>query len=428
MGLAASQCRLLNLTARLSDLELRAQTISNSKIRLSMESADAAEEYADALDHEKLTFKTIDENGDIFYKDLVASMLMTYDKNSLDVQRLLKDSYGRLLVSEDTAQAFKNSNGSLPVFLNEIIPNYKSAKPADSSSTTKLADLMEQVQNNIAYTGTSSSSASNGLVTTDTSVSQQLGDIKDLLKNYSDDIGEQINSTTDAGLKANLEAEKAQIDAVINGLTVAIGWTNDTVINVDQDLLKFLFTGVPGTAGGEGKMQYHLNAQSRDLSGITPDNNISTLLSSMQSGGNDPAAVAYYTNIFNAIQSGGYVTATDDQLNSEDWLYNQLNNGNLDLYKFVGEENDEDDVKDGFEIVSWRSGDSSIITKTDKDAITRAEAKYEATMADIEVKDKQFDLQLKNIDTEHNATQTEIESVTKVINGNIERNFKMFQA
>jgi len=58
MGMAASQARLLTLTARLSDLELRAQTISNSKIRLSMNSAEAAEEYANALDQQKLTVKT----------------------------------------------------------------------------------------------------------------------------------------------------------------------------------------------------------------------------------------------------------------------------------------------------------------------------------------------------------------------------------
>ena len=49
MGLSASQCRLLVLTARLSDLELQAQQICNSKIRLAVQSTDAALEYTDAL-------------------------------------------------------------------------------------------------------------------------------------------------------------------------------------------------------------------------------------------------------------------------------------------------------------------------------------------------------------------------------------------
>ena len=43
MGLSASQARMLSLTARLSDLELRAQTIENAKIRLSDESAAASQ-------------------------------------------------------------------------------------------------------------------------------------------------------------------------------------------------------------------------------------------------------------------------------------------------------------------------------------------------------------------------------------------------
>lgn len=49
MGLSASQCRLLVLTARLSDLELEAQQICNAKIRLAMQQTDLALEYTEAL-------------------------------------------------------------------------------------------------------------------------------------------------------------------------------------------------------------------------------------------------------------------------------------------------------------------------------------------------------------------------------------------
>jgi len=58
----------------------------------------------------------------------------------------------------------------------------------------------------------------------------------------------------------------------------------------------------------------------------------------------------------------------------------------------------------------------------------KAEATYESTMASIQTKDKRFDLQLKQIDTEHSATQTEVDSVKKVIDKNTERSFKMFSA
>ena len=60
--------------------------------------------------------------------------------------------------------------------------------------------------------------------------------------------------------------------------------------------------------------------------------------------------------------------------------------------------------------------------------VTLAEAKYNREMNKIQAKDKQYDLELKNIDTEHNALQTEYESIKSVIDKNIERNYKMFSA
>lgn len=49
MGMAASQSRLLMLTARLSDLELSAQQIDNAKIQNSRLSQGAALQYTNAL-------------------------------------------------------------------------------------------------------------------------------------------------------------------------------------------------------------------------------------------------------------------------------------------------------------------------------------------------------------------------------------------
>jgi len=55
-----------------------------------------------------------------------------------------------------------------------------------------------------------------------------------------------------------------------------------------------------------------------------------------------------------------------------------------------------------------------------------AEAKYNEQMADIEKKDKRFDLELKKLDTEHSALQTEYDSVKNVIDKNIEKSFNVF--
>lgn len=65
MGLAASQARLLLLTSRRSDLEYRAQMISQHKIALAMETEQIATEYTNALNNRKLEFTyTVKSNGD----------------------------------------------------------------------------------------------------------------------------------------------------------------------------------------------------------------------------------------------------------------------------------------------------------------------------------------------------------------------------
>ncbi len=58
MGMSASQARLLSITSRMNDIELRSQQISNTKIRLSDESEQVANDYNKALNATKLTYTT----------------------------------------------------------------------------------------------------------------------------------------------------------------------------------------------------------------------------------------------------------------------------------------------------------------------------------------------------------------------------------
>ena len=59
-------------------------------------------------------------------------------------------------------------------------------------------------------------------------------------------------------------------------------------------------------------------------------------------------------------------------------------------------------------------------------AITEAEVKYKQTLSDIESKDKQYDNIIRRLDTEHNALQTEYETIKSVISKNLERTLKMY--
>ena len=144
--------------------------------------------------------------------------------------------------------------------------------------------------------------------------------------------------------------------------------------------------------------------------------------------GTDSGKISYYTNVFNEIQDngGGVNEQSDENMMDSEWLYEQLTAGNIFLSEW-----DSTAGKDGegdFVEISWSSGDSSLVLKDDDVDMAKAEAEYQTVTAEIQVKDKKFDLQLKELDTEHTAIQTEIDSVKKVIDKNIERTFKVFNA
>lgn len=63
MGLAASQGRLLLLTARKSDLELQAQQISQDRLLLSIQQESIATEYAEKTNNQIYQIQLDDNNG-----------------------------------------------------------------------------------------------------------------------------------------------------------------------------------------------------------------------------------------------------------------------------------------------------------------------------------------------------------------------------
>ena len=63
MGFAASQARLLLLTSRKSDLEFRAQQITNSEMILAMQTEEVARDYSMKLSNQTIRYQNAD--GDL---------------------------------------------------------------------------------------------------------------------------------------------------------------------------------------------------------------------------------------------------------------------------------------------------------------------------------------------------------------------------
>ena len=132
---------------------------------------------------------------------------------------------------------------------------------------------------------------------------------------------------------------------------------------------------------------------------------------------NGEAKAQWYTNLFTKMQSCGYKALQNGLAASPEWIKFAFESGLVTMEQI--------DSTNTWKSTSYTSC-SDITEQTNNNAITIAEAEYNTAMNKIENKDKMYDLELKNIDTEHNSLQTEYESIKNAVDKNIERTFKMY--
>lgn len=118
----------------------------------------------------------------------------------------------------------------------------------------------------------------------------------------------------------------------------------------------------------------------------------------------------------------------DGLMNSPEWLNWALHQGIVTLERVNFTEPTENGT--GINHYTWTpiiySNALDITEEENEKAITKAEVKYQLAMKDIEAKDKQYDNMIRRLDTEHNALQTEYDSIKNVIGKNIERTLKLY--
>ena len=112
MGLAASQARLLSLTARQHTVEGRAQYLQAQKLRLANESDRVYENYVNALDATSLQTKTYDSKGKVHWVDGSLNNLMRYDaddKSLGNVYYVQDINDGKLYMQQTITNAYDKS-------------------------------------------------------------------------------------------------------------------------------------------------------------------------------------------------------------------------------------------------------------------------------------------------------------------------------
>ena len=379
MGMAASQARLLSITARMHDVEYKAQSIQNAKIQLATQSNQVYNDYLDALNASTLTITDMNKNT------ITANFNNLCGKNAIETgnQYALRDSHNRLIVPDDIESAyheFINDGGDDP---------YLFAMWMMDTGIGNVNDLKEdfaKIENKVAADTTNLSGKEN--------------ELSQILQKASTAAGTELGSVEE--LENYLNTQFQPSDSKYDTLKKYLDQYKSTELSYRYNLYQQNAETIFTQAGGE-ELDFNQNN------------------------------FHYYANIFKQIQAAGdcvsiadYNGADGDAANNSEWLKNMIECGKITV-DIVDKNNKTGEVS--FSGTSPSSDTYLGYTTTstiDKTALAKAEAEYEHKTKEIDQKDKKFDLDLSKLDTERTALKTEYESVKKVINDNIERTFGIF--
>ena len=379
MGMAASQARLLTITARMHDVEYQAQSIQNAKIQLATQSDQIYQDYLEALDATTLTIK--DYEGNTIPANF--NNLFGIDSVNTKDKYALFDDRGRLVVENEIATAyndFKNSGAESDAYafaMWMLNPN------GDNPEDIDLTDAEE----NIAADTTN------------------LSDKSDKLSKIISNLGEQ-------DIKDKIDLQNAIVDAENSG---------------DAGRVKTLQKALDEYNGLEKSYRYKLYQQNAEKV-------YNKQYGEEGEGYFDQDDFNYYVRMYNEIQQAGGCVSIDEfdgPLNGDastdgDWLKNQLSSGKFSI-SIVNTDKKNGDISFSTTSTSTDSSLSETTTSTiDKKALAKAEAEYEHETKKIDQKDKKYDMELSKLETERSALTKEYESVKKVASDNIERTFGIF--
>jgi hypothetical protein len=388
MGMAASQARLLCITARIHDVEQQAQSIQHAKLNLATLSDRAYEEYNAALESTTLTLSAIDvKSGE---KSLIPANF-----NNLC-------SRNRVVASNGENYAIRNKEGRLLVE-DDIEEAYYEFRESGLNDAYQFALYMMNGQNVQDIAVLENGDFQKELNSAEETIYQNLGSVEnDKLRALHQKLEELTNTD---------EAETSIYDENVV--------PNDKKEDYRNTLLAYR------------KELYRQYAQQIDVQ-LHNENGVFDESNPVEQD-YDMNLFNYYVSIYNQIQlCGGCVSVRDyngmngDAANDTDWLQSMVQSGQFSIEII---DTDSKTGKVSFESTSPSSDSCLAYTTTtliDKRALAKAEAKYEHTLKDIDKKDQKFDLDLSKLETERGALTKEYESVKKVIEENIERTFGIF--
>lgn len=433
MGMAASQARYLGLTARKTNVEYEGQQINQARVALANQSADAFNQYLSLQaptppsteDYKSTSYVYTDGNKEYTLED--------YTRNSTNNEY----PYVATISYKDFRyEASKNTKSGVQIKTNE-------------DNTSRYDD----VGNYYPYV----IMTSNGLKTLR----------KVDLQPKTIDLDNTVNKTVENDLNNQTTITYNATKKIWEGVTLdnnpkvdayGTGEANKYLFTYDKNLDGYVSTTVTNSSGAQetfvkynettGKIEllkgYEANARATDVDKLA----IQTIKDKY--GMND--------SVFYAFEEGNntmYISDSDLKayMKLDYSAINKLNTYFASNVEYTRKENANAQItfdESGSYPAQILIDDGSLngsayelraVTEKDDTAYNEAMKQYEyqcmvyqqtleeinAKTEQIQQQDKTLELKLRQLDTEQEALQTEMESVKKVIDKNIESTFKTFQ-
>lgn len=410
MGMAASQARLLSITARLTDNENSGQSLSFTKISLANQTEQLNADYNAALNQTKLTVLTGFNGSEEVYQDINYGLMTQYGKIAGGLQYCVTDQKGRALVTPEIAEAFLSGNGDFNKFMSALgytiaDINVTEADEAAAGDDNDIAAQTEAAQKKIHEAWDKYL----------TSVDIHYGDEEHSVEYDWAETSDCPIAVVDDGA-----GNTTNVPLTYSGTTEEQRELYDYAVALTQVYYGGVAINKTNEEGGAG-------LKTAAFSENVPE-------------------MDYYKNLFNKMSSSDFYTYTTDatkvQADPNHYVLASNNNATGDNQVVTSPLEDshtfEQYLRDGKlllerfssndgEFVSTSISDDNCIQEVeDERAIALVEREYEQNMMRLENQDNKIDLQLKKLDTEHTALQTEYDSVKSVIDKNIEKSFNMF--
>lgn len=377
MGMAASQARLLQITSRMHDIELKAQSIEDAKISLATQRDDLYSNYCDKLDATKIQigYKNVGGIG-TKYVDANFANVCTYVQDRQTDYAITDAKTGKTIVPSDVAEAYELCGGDKYSFAWLMVGFDQDAfSLGDAGDDGYFPGTYDDDENLVEMTEAEQKA-----------FDKHCEDCPSLKSAY--DVYKEV--------KDNADSSKQEIAQALSKFREAL-YSNSACRKDIYD----------------------------NLNGISENEDSSTYDPLYDTSSDWEDKLQYYIRQYEQIEaSGGCITVdefTNDGNIGNDWFNDMVKSGRvlLNVYNKT--------KKEWTETSSATSTNENYLQETSDDTdVKKAEAEYQHELQKINKKDTEFDKELSKLENERSALKTEQESIKTVRNDNEERTFGIF--